>query len=73
MISIIKDLNLGFLIYNIEFPLIGVLAEAELKGFNLNEDMWRQNIKSNKEKAFSTELELDNETKKLRALLPIEE
>jgi DNA polymerase I-like protein with 3'-5' exonuclease and polymerase domains len=69
----ISKLNLEFLIYNIEFPLIRRLADAELNGFVLNENKWKDLIKSNEENKFIKELELDEEFRKLRNYLPKEE
>ena len=62
----------GFLIYDIEFPLIRVLADAELRGVNINEEQWKANIVRNKELKFNTEVELDNELRRLRdTILPV--
>lgn len=70
----ISKYDLNFLIYYIEFPLIRVLADAELRGFNIHEDKWRENIKRNKELKFKTEIELDNEIRRLRdTILPLNE
>lgn len=68
----IEKYAMGFLIYDIEFPLIRVLADAELKGLNIHENQWKDNIQRNKELKFSTEIELDNEVRELRdSILPV--
>lgn len=70
----IAEFNLNFLIYHIEFPLIRVLANAELLGICIDEEKWKANIKRNKELKFDTEVELDKEVRRLRdELLPVEE
>ena len=61
-----KVLNQTFLIYKIEFPLISVLANAELVGFKLNETKWEENIKNNKDKRFEYQILLDKEVRQLR-------
>lgn len=70
----IKSNKLEFLIYDIEFPLIRVLADIELEGMNINEDKWNENIRIAKDNKFQAELELDQELKELRdAILPVNE
>lgn len=61
-----KVLNQTFLMYNIEFPLISILGNAELVGFKLNENKWEENIKNNKEKRFEYQTLLDEEVRQLR-------
>lgn len=65
--------KLNFLIYDIEFPLIRVLANAELEGMDIDEDKWKENIKNNKENKFKVEVKLDEELKVLRDKLLVEE
>lgn len=70
--QLIAYYNLNFLIYHIEFPLIRVLANAELIGENINETMWRQNIVNNNDKRFETQCILDEEFRRLRdTILPV--
>lgn len=70
----IAKYNQGFLIYNIEFPLIRVLADCELRGLNIHEDKWRANIAKNKDLKFEAECELDKELRRLRdTILPVKE
>lgn len=69
----INKLNLEFLIYNIEFPLIKRLADAELNGYVVKEDKWLEIIKKNEENQFLKQVELDEEFKNLRSYLPKEE
>lgn len=47
-------------LYNIEFPLSAILADAELKGCALDEDKWKENIQNNKTKALKLENNLNN-------------
>lgn len=65
----IAKYGLNFLIYNIEFPLIKVIADCELEGMNINEVQWKENIAKNKELKFDKEVELDNELRRLRDTL----
>lgn len=53
------------LLYDIEFPLIPILAEAELEGFNINEDEWSSNIQYAKREKFRLEKLMDLELLKL--------
>lgn len=70
----IKSNKLEFLIYDIEFPLIKVLGDAELAGMNINEDKWKENIKNNKENKFLQECKLDEEVRRLRDnFMPIDD
>ena len=64
--SYIKKYNIPFLVYGIEFPLISVIAEAELTGFEFNVELWRERIKKDKEELYKLKLALDAEVKKLK-------
>lgn len=61
-----------FLIYDIEFPLIRVLAEAELEGWILNTKKWLELNEKQKELKFKYENDLDAELRRLRDNLPKE-
>lgn len=41
----IKKFNMEFLLYNIEFPLVAVLAQSEYFGIGFNKDKWIQRYK----------------------------
>ena len=69
----IKNNNLQFLIYGIEFPLIRELADAELEGFIINENKWNDNIKTNKQEKFNNQCKLDIELRRLRDTLLLKE
>jgi DNA polymerase I-like protein with 3'-5' exonuclease and polymerase domains len=62
----IKERNLEFLIYGIEFPLIRELADAELEGLEIDREKWLDNIKFNEEQKFEHQCKLDAELKRLR-------
>lgn len=57
--------KMNFLIYDIELPLIKILANAELEGFKVDEDKMRKIIQNNKTKLLEVEKELDNIRKNL--------
>lgn len=61
-----KQNRLEFLIYKIEFPLIHIVATAELEGFKLNEKKWLENVEKNKRIRDEKLIELDNEFRRLR-------
>lgn len=65
----IKEANQRFLIYDIEFPLIKILAESELEGWILNETKWIELCNNNKEKRFDLEVLLDEKLRMLRDTL----
>lgn len=62
----IDEFKMRFLLEEIEFPLIPVLAKAELEGFVLDEEEWRKIYEENLEEAFNLEVKLDNEFRRLR-------
>lgn len=62
----IKRFDMAFLIYGIEFPLISIVAEAELEGFKLDVVKWKERIKRDKDTRLETEIALDNEVVRLR-------
>lgn len=69
----IQRYNLNFLIYNIEFPLIRILADCELNGEDIDEKKWKDNIKRNKDLKFEIECKLDEEFRNLRNAIVEEE
>ena len=66
----INRYNMNFLLYNIEFPLISIIAKAELTGFKLDEVKWRQIYEKNIKRRFELECLLDEEIRRLRATKP---
>ncbi len=71
--KMIDKYKLRFLLEEIEFPLIKELAYAELEGFKLDVDAWREIIAENKKIKAEKEIALDNEFKRLRDTLLSEE
>lgn len=61
----INKFNLSKVIFNIEFPLIKILAKANIDGIYLNKEKWNEILTKNKEKLFKITKELDAELKKL--------
>lgn len=61
------------LLYDIEFPLIAVLAESELEGFVLNESKWKKNTKKSEKIKLFLEIQLDKEFRKLRKTVNVPE
>ena len=59
-----------FLIYGIECPLVSVVANAELRGFDLNKDKWLNRIKKEVDERFAILNRLDTIVKTLRDTLP---
>jgi len=64
----IKERMIEFLIYKIEFPLIRILADAELRGVDIDIDKWKANIIYNKEKQYEYQCKLDEEFRRLREI-----
>ncbi len=62
----IKRFDMAFLIYGIEFPLISIVAEAELEGFKLDVVKWKERIQKDKDIKLKTEVALDKEVLRLR-------
>lgn len=62
----IKKFKQELLIYGIEFPLIPIIAKAELEGFNLDTELWLARLEKEKEEQFKLKLELDAEVRALR-------
>jgi len=58
--------NITYLVYNIEFPLIPIIAKAELTGFEFNKEQWLEIYNENLTKRFEVECALDIEVRKLR-------
>lgn len=65
---LLKKYKMELLIYGIEFPLITILAQAEVEGFVFNVERWKEVIKEDKDERFKTELELDQLIRDLREL-----
>jgi DNA polymerase I-like protein with 3'-5' exonuclease and polymerase domains len=64
----IKRFNIEFLVYGIEFPLISVVAEAELEGFTLNVDKWLERYEKELQENYEVLVKLDEEVRRLRSL-----
>jgi DNA polymerase I-like protein with 3'-5' exonuclease and polymerase domains len=64
--KLIKKYQVPFLIYGIEFPLINIIAKAELEGFVFDTELWRKRIIKEKQELFNIKVELDNEVRKLK-------
>ena len=62
----IKELNLEFLVYEIEFPLVSILGDFELNGFTIDEDKWSKNIEDQRKRAYEAAKFLDTELRNLR-------
>tara|TARA_R110000772_G_C13310328_1_gene440517 strand:- start:45523 stop:47835 length:2313 start_codon:yes stop_codon:yes gene_type:complete len=54
------------LIYKVEMPLVSIVAQAEVEGFDFNIEKWRSIYEANIEKKFNTEIKLDEEFRRLR-------
>lgn len=63
---LLKKYKMELLIYGIEFPLITIIAQAEVEGFVFNVKRWKEVIKEDKDERFKTELELDALVRELR-------
>jgi DNA polymerase I-like protein with 3'-5' exonuclease and polymerase domains len=61
--------GMKYLIKEIEFPLIHIVAKAEVTGFEFDLDAWLQVYYENKEKQFNIECELDIELRRVRDML----
>ena len=66
----INRYGMNFLLYDIEFPLISIIAKAELTGFKLDEVKWRELYEKNIKRRFELECLLDEEVRKLRNTKP---
>lgn len=67
----VANWNITFLMKEIEFPLIPILAKAELEGININTKKWFEIMEDNKKLLFEKELELDDELRKIGFSFPI--
>jgi DNA polymerase I-like protein with 3'-5' exonuclease and polymerase domains len=63
---LIHKYKMELLIYGIEFPLITIIAQAEVEGFVFDIERWKSVIKEDKDERFKTELELDQLVRNLR-------
>lgn len=64
----ITKFNYNKILFDIEFPLIPLLADAELEGFQLDETKWKENIQYAKQEKFKLEKLMDIELINLGAL-----
>jgi DNA polymerase I-like protein with 3'-5' exonuclease and polymerase domains len=69
LLDIVKY-NLEFLIFEIEQPLVYVLAKAELKGFRFNVERWEELSRIAEKTAYKYALQLDEEVQNLIKLHP---
>lgn len=67
--KLIERYNLHFLLYGIEFPMIPIIAKAEITGFEFNTTQWLNIYKENCKELFFTECGLDIEVRRLRDLI----
>lgn len=70
---IIKKYKMEFLIYGIEFPLISVLADSENEGIDFDSEKWISIIEANKAERLRLQLLLDEELRRLRDYVSINE
>lgn len=68
-----RNFKLEYLIYGIEFPLISIIANAELEGFVFNVEKWKARIQKDKEELFKVQLELDAEVVELKNYVSVNE
>lgn len=68
-----RNFKMEFLVYGVEFPLISIIAEAELEGFTLNVDKWLARVNREKEELFQVQLDLDEEVRELRDYVSVNE
>lgn len=66
----INKYNMNFLLYGIEFPLISIVAKAELTGFKLDVEKWKGIYHKNVKRRFELECLMDEEVRKLRDSKP---
>jgi DNA polymerase I-like protein with 3'-5' exonuclease and polymerase domains len=62
----LKKFKMEFLVYGIEFPLISIIAKAELEGFVLDVPLWLERLKKEKESKLEIEIKMDEELRYLR-------
>ena len=67
----IKRYKQQFLVYGIEFPLISIIAEAELEGFEFNIAKWLERVEKDRIAKFNLECELDDLVRGLRDTISI--
>lgn len=65
--------NMTWFAEEIENNLVWVLGDAELRGFEINEEKWKENIKNAEDLKYQTELNLDDLIRSERDKLPAEE
>lgn len=66
-----KQWDIEFLMKEIEFPLVPIVAKMEGEGIEINEIQWLKNLEDNKKKLFQQELILDEELRKLGLPQPL--
>ena len=63
---LMEQYNIEFLVKKIEFPLINIIAKAEITGFEFNKEQWLEVYEENLVKKFAVECELDVKVRELR-------
>lgn len=63
---LIHRFSMELLIYGIEFPLIHIIAEAELDGFTLDVDKWRARLAEEIKQKYELEVKMDNFFREVR-------
>ena len=69
----INKFKMEFLLHGIEFPLISIIAKAELEGFVFNTEKWLNRLNKEKEELINIELEMDVEVRRLRDFVSFHE
>lgn len=64
--KLIRQFSMEFLINGIEFPLLEAVANAELEGFEVDKDLWLENVTKEEEHNYQILCELDEIFRKLR-------
>lgn len=64
----ISQYNMQFLVYDIEFKLIPIIAKAEVTGFSFDIERWIGIYNDNLSKKFELDLKLDKELRRIRDL-----
>lgn len=66
-LPLIAKLDMSFLLYGIEFPLIPIMGDCDLEGFIMDDKAWLENVKVNKTRKRELELAMDEELRILIA------
>lgn len=69
----IRKFDMTWYLENVQLPLISVLADMELEGWELDIPKWKENIEENKKVKFETEIKLDEKIRQERDKLPVQD